>query len=119
MASKDTEPEALDFSDVVRDLGHGATNSQASKLLAELVNNCEATGGKGTFVLTLKVGANAGLAEVAASIKTTSPQPKLPPGTYYKTDGGRFVTEDPRQTKFSAKVLGLPRIRNTDDGGAS
>jgi hypothetical protein len=120
MASKDTEPEALDFSDVIRDLGHGATNSQASKLLAELVNACEETGGKGKITLTISVAANGGLAEIAATAKAMVPQPKLPGGTYFKTKTGGLVTEDPRQTSFGAKVLSMSPIkRNTDDGGAS
>lgn len=119
MASKDTEPEGLDFADVIRDLGHGATNTQASKLLAELVNACEATGGKGKLTLTISVNApGGGLAEIAATAKATVPQPKLPGGTYFKTKTGGLVTEDPRQTTFGAKVLAMPPIkRNTDDGG--
>lgn len=120
MASKDTEPEAMDFADVIRDLGHGATNTQASKLLADLVNACEATGGKGKLTLTISVSANAGLAEIAATAKATVPQPKLPGGTYFKTKTGGLVTEDPRQTTFGARVLSMPGIkRNPDDGGGA
>jgi hypothetical protein len=119
MAKPDAEPESLDFSDVIADLGHGAANKQASRLLADLVNACEETGGKGKLVLTISVAANGGLAEIAATAKATIPQPKLPGGTYFKTKTGGLVTEDPRQTTFGARVLTIPGIKRNDDGGAS
>ncbi len=109
--ANEPEPEALDFSDIIRDLGHGATNKQASRLLAELVNACEATGGKGKLTLTISVGAGGGLAEIAASAKATVPQPKLPGGTYYSTKTGALVTEDPRQGKLPLKSIAPTPIR--------
>lgn len=118
--AKDTEPEALDFADVIRDLGHGATNTQVSKLLADVTNACEETGGKGKIVLTISVETDGrGLASLAASAKATVPQPKLPGGTYYRTKTGGLVTEDPRQTTLGARILSIPGIKRPDDGGAS
>ncbi len=109
-----SDQDALDFADVIRDLGHGATNTQAGKLLAELLNACDANGGKGKIVLTISVSASKGLAEIAATAKATVPQPKLPGGTYFKTADGRLVTEDPRQAKLPLKILNMPPIKNGD-----
>lgn len=118
MAKEETNSGPLDFADLIRDLGHGATNKQASKLVAETISACAATGGKGKIVMTITIGAGDGLAELAASVKATLPQPKLPAGTYYTTKTGELVTEDPRQTTFGAKVLAMPSVkRNPDDGG--
>lgn len=104
-------PEPLEFAEVIRDLGHGATNRQASKLLAEAIQACAATGGKAKIVLTIGVGAGDGLAELAATCKATLPQPKLPSGSYYTTKGGGLVTEDPRQLKLSPKVIDAPGLK--------
>jgi len=115
---------ALDFADVLRDLGHGAANKQASRLIAELVKACTETGGKGTLTLTVKVGAADGLAELAVTAKATVPQPKLPGGSYFATKTGGLVTEDPRQGKLPLRAIPLAPLRklNRDDdegGGAS
>lgn len=110
--------EDFDFALWLQEFGHGATNRQAGEQLARVVAACRETGKAGTLVLTLKVGAADNLAELKASIKTTLPQPSLPSGSYYVTEKGALVTEDPRQLQLPKKVLDIAPIRNRDKGDA-
>ena len=107
----------FDFALWLQELGHGATNRQATEQLCKLVNACRETGKTGSLVITIKAGTSGGLAELSAAIKTTMPQPALPGGTYYVTEDGALVTEDPRQISMPAKILGPTPIRG--GGGAS
>lgn len=103
---KDNEdnPE-FDLADLIRDLGHGATNRLGSAKLADVLNACRLTGKKGRVTIDIAVAAGPdGIAEIRAAIKTTRPEAQLPGGAYYVTSEGALVTEDPRQTK-----LPLPR----------
>ncbi len=106
------EPEALDFADLMRDLGHGATNKQATKLIREAINACEATGGKAKITLTLSVSADKdnGLAEIAATAKATLPQGKLLSGTFHTKNDSLYV-ENPRQAKLPLKSMPPTPIR--------
>lgn len=119
-ASKEpAEPIPMDFADVIRDLGKGTANSQLSRMLTEVVQACRATGGKGKLVLTIAVGADDNMAELAITPKATLPHPKIPGGSFFTTKTGGLVTEDPRQLTLGAKVLSMPGIktRPPDDGG--
>lgn len=110
----------FDFAEMLKEFGHGAVNRQASKLLREIVKNCEATGKKGKMVITFAVGSAGGIAQLAADIKITRPEPALPGGAYYVTEDGGLVEEDPRQQKFPTRVIPMTPIkRDPDNGGAS
>ncbi len=115
--------EDFNFALWLEELGHGATNTRAGKLLREIVGACEATGKTGKLVLTLTVGAVGGLAEVRPTLKITKPDPALPGGSYFATEEGDLVTEDPRQGKLPLKAIPLAPLRklnrDDDDGGAS
>jgi hypothetical protein len=107
----------FDFASWLQEFGHGATNKQATGLLQKLISACQETGKAGSIVLTIKVGAVGALAELKASIKTTVPQPELPGGSYYVTEAGALVTEDPRQTSMPRVVLEPVPFRNRDNKG--
>lgn len=115
----DDERPELDLADVIRDLAHGATNKQGSGKLTELIKACQATGKKG--VLTLKLGIAVDpatkIAQLAAQISTTRPEPTLPGGMYYTTSEGGIVTEDPRQLKLPSVRLPDTKIVNINNGG--
>lgn len=117
-----TESE-FNFSAWLEELGHGATNARAGKLLREIVGACETTGKTGKLVLTLTVGAVGGLAEVRPTLKITKPDPALPGGSYFATEHGDLVTEDPRQGKLPLKAIPLAPLRklnrDDDEGGVS
>lgn len=100
-----TKTDDFDFATWLQEFGHGATNRQATELLRKLIPACQETGKAGSITLTIKVEAVAGLAELKASIKTTVPQSPLPGGSYYVTETGALVTEDPRQLSLPRKTL--------------
>jgi hypothetical protein len=107
------DDEDFDFSKFLEEFGHGATNKQASDRLRKLVKACQETGRKGNLVLRIEVAAGAGpgaLAELRASIKTTEPQPNLPGDTYYVTEDGALVTDDPRQQALPLKAIPINPI---------
>lgn len=118
MKNDDDDP-ALDLSDLIRDLGHGATNRLGSAKLADLLNACRATGKKGSMTIVIGVAAGQdGIAEVRASIKTTRPEPALPGGNYFVNKEGALVTEDPRQASLPLpKVVPPARVINIDSNG--
>lgn len=95
----------FDFAEWFQEFGHGSANKQATELLSKLIPACQETGKAGTLTLTIRVGAVGGLAELKASIKTTVPQSPLPGGSYYVTNTGALVTEDPRQLTLPRKTL--------------
>jgi hypothetical protein len=84
-----------------------------------VINACQSNGGKGTIALTIKVGAIDGLAELKATVKVTKPMPALPGGSYFVTEQGALVTEDPRQMTLPRKVLDIAPMRNRDKGDVS
>jgi hypothetical protein len=109
------QDDDFDFSKFLEEFGHGATNKQASDRLRKLVKACQETSRKGKMVITIEVAAGAGpgaLAELRASIKTTEPQPNLPGDTYYVTEDGSLVTDDPRQQELPMpKAIPLTSIK--------
>lgn len=112
------QPDPLGLADLIRDIGHGATNKLGTKKLAELLNACRATGKKGALTIQIGVAAGQdGIAELAINIKTSKPESKLPGGNYYLTDEGSLVTEDPKQLKLSPKVLDAPKVIHMQNGG--
>lgn len=118
--AKDNEDAALDLADLIRDLGHGATNRQGSAKLAELLNACRTTGKKGSMDMKLAISAGQdGIAEIRASIKSTKPEAVLPGSAYYVTAEGGLVTEDPRQLKLPVTKLGPQAVvpMHSNNGG--
>lgn len=102
----------FNFTDFLADFGHGATNQQAGQRIRSLVRACVEHGGKGKMTMTFDVKAGSdGLAEIKASIKTTEPQPGSASATYFATETGALVDEDPKQQSFPAKVLKPTPIR--------
>lgn len=100
------EDEQFDFAEWLAGFGLGATNRQLSKLLRETVVACEATGKKGSVTLKIAIGSASGIAQLAAEIKVKRPEPALPGGSYYVTESGGLVEDDPRQQKLP--VVSLP-----------
>ncbi len=116
----DDENPEFDLADLIRDIGHGATNRKGSTLLADLLKACQMTGKKGRLVLDFAISAGQdGIAEIRASLKTSKPEPPLPGGNYYVTKDGALVTEDPRQTALPLPkvVPNAPVIKMTPNGG--
>jgi len=114
-------PEALDLADLIRDIGHGATNRLGSGKLAELLQACQATGKKGGLTIQIAVAAGAdGIAEVAVAIKTSKPEAKLPGGSYYVNAEGKLVTEDPRQATLPLpRAVPAARVISIDNNGGN
>lgn len=101
------QEDDFDFADWLKEFGHGATNRQLGELLRETVAACRETGKKGsvTLRLAIDVGGADKIAAVAAECTAKRPHSSLPGGSYYVTEDGALVEEDPRQQKFPARVL--------------
>lgn len=84
-----------------------------------MIAACASTGKKGGITLKIVCGSAGGLAELRASVTVTKPEPALPGGTYYTTETGALVNEDPRQMKLPAKVIDVQPVRtiHSIDGG--
>lgn len=111
--NKPNTPEAdvFDFADFIKEFGHGAPNKQAGQRLQEIVQACTLTGRKGKLTMAIEVGAVGGIAELRCKISVTKPEPALPGGTYFATETGALVEEDPRQLKLPSKVLDVAPVR--------
>jgi hypothetical protein len=118
MKMNNTNPEGptFDFATFLSEFGHGSTNKQASEKLQEIVRACRETGQKGALTIKISIDTSGGgantLAELRCSLSVKKPEPSLPGSTYYVTDGGALVDEDPRQMKLPGKVLDLPNVRS-------
>jgi hypothetical protein len=117
MALTQTDEE-FDFAEWLQEFGCGATNRKLGQVLRETVAACRETGKKGSITLKISVGAGSEHAQLAADIKVTRPEPSLPGGSYYVREDGGLVEENPKQTKFPARVLEALPIKRSD-GGAS
>lgn len=119
MAKSDDDDPELDLADLIRDLGHGATNRLGSGKLADLITACRMTGKKGVMTIHIAVAAGQdGSAEVRAAIKTTRPEPALPGSSYFVTNDGQLVVEDPRQASLPlAKVFQPARVISITPNG--
>lgn len=104
----------FDFTEFLAEFGNGAINQQANERMRSLVRACITHKGKGKFTLTCDVKGGDGLVEIKASLKTTEPQPGSASATYYATDAGALVTENPRQTAMPARILKPTPIRGGD-----
>jgi len=115
----DEKNPALDLADVLRDLAHGAANRQGSAKLTELIQACKSTGKKGVLTIKLGIGVDpvTKIAQFAAAISTTRPEPTLPGGMYYVTNDGTLVTEDPRQLKMEVTQLPAQNVVSITNGG--
>lgn len=106
---EDDEAIGFNFAEWLKELGHGKLNKRLSRILPKLALACDkamVAGATGTIVLTLKVGAKGGMAEVKPIVKVTEPQPGVPGGVFYVGDSGELVDEDPRQLKLpTPKIL--------------
>lgn len=102
------------FAELLAEMSHGEVDRLATRKLREIIKACQETGKKGSVTVTLAIGSDPRLCEIAASIKTTKPEPKVPGQSYYTDEDGNLHEEDPRQQKFPAKVIdvnnGPPRI---------
>lgn len=67
----------FDFSEFVKEFGHGETNRRAGEVLKKLILACQEARATGSLVLTFKVGALDGLAELKAKIDVKLPQRAL------------------------------------------
>lgn len=103
--------EDFSFTDFLADFGHGATNQQLRERMQSLVRACTEHSGKGKLVLTFDVKGADGRAEIKASVKTTEPQPGSASATYFATETGALVTQDPKQTSIPARILEPTPIR--------
>lgn len=116
MSTTNPQGEDFNFADFLAEFGHGSTNRQASEKLKEIVQACRETGCKGSLTIKISVGTSGGggntLAELRAKITVTKPEASLPGSTYYVTDDGALVDEDPRQMKLPGKVLDMPPVRS-------
>ncbi len=111
---KNPETPEIQFSDLLAEIGHGATNRIATDRLKEIITACKITGKKGAITIRIDVGVSGGLAEMRASVKTTKPESALPGSTYFATDDGDLAHEDPRQTILPLKSIEAPptNLRN-------
>ena len=101
----DDDASDFDFAEWLKELGHGKLNRRLSKVLRRLTLACNqalVAGTAGTIVLTLKVGAKGGMAEIKPLVKVTEPQPGCPGGVFFVGDNGELLGEDPRQMKLPA-----------------
>lgn len=95
----------LNFSDLIREVGGGDTNTTATERLHEIVLACRETGKKGSITVKISIEISAtGVVEFHPAMKHSKPESPLLSGTYYATKGGEIVDEDPEQTE-------LPGIR--------
>lgn len=115
MSQHQNEPE-FDFAEWLKEFGHGAVNKQLGEKLREVIIACASTGKKGGVTLKIAAASLGGIAELRASVTVTKPEPALPGGSYYTTEKGVLVSDDPRQLKLPARVLDQPKIININEG---
>lgn len=112
----DPKYEDFDFSKWTAEFGHGVLNTQAGNALRKLMVACHDSRKKGKLTVTFEVAAVDGMAEIRAKIKVEVPQPGVPSGSYFLTETGALVTEDPKQLKLGGgKVLDMQPVRSIKD----
>ena len=112
---------ANDFAEFLTEFGHGAVNRELTTQLRELVAACSETGRKGSITLRINVKADGKMTAVGCDVKSAKPAPALPGEIFFATDDGGLTREDPRQTRFPARVLDVdaraPRVVKEHDRG--
>ena len=91
-------PEIRPFDQTLRDLSEGATNSELSEALWDLVQRVQDTGKAGSLTLTLAVGFDGnGRVQIKDEVKTKLPEFNRPTTAFFIDRDGNPSRRDPNQ----------------------
>lgn len=100
------DPTIRPFDQVLRELSEGATNSELSEALWDLVQRVQDTGKAGALTLTLAVGFDGyGRVQIKDEVKTKLPEFNRPTTAFFVDSTGNPSRRDPNQ----------PLLPNLDD----
>lgn len=100
------DPEIRPFDQVLRELGEGATNSELSEAMWDLVQRVQDTGKAGRLSLTLAVGFDGyGRIQVKDEVTVKLPEFNRPTTAFFVDGAGNPSRRDPHQ----------PALPNLDD----
>lgn len=86
------------FADLVAELGQGAFNDEATKLLGEVAERIRKFGGAGRLVITLALeDSGGGSIEIESSFRTKKPHAPIPKTRVWADEDGAILTADPNQ----------------------
>ena len=102
------DPEIRPFHEVLRDLGEGATDSELSEGLWDLVQRVQETGKAGSLHLTLSVGFDGqGRISTKDEVKVKLPEFNRPTTAFFIDGTGNPSRRDPNQPE----IPGVTHIR--------
>lgn len=94
MSTDDTR----DFAELAAELGHGAFNLEASRLLAEVVERIRRHGGTGNLTIRLNLeDVGGGAIEIDATFRTKKPHAPIPKTKVWSDEEGLILVTDPHQ----------------------
>lgn len=90
--------DTRNFHELAAELGEGAFNREATKLLQEVLERIRRHGGSGRLVITLGIeDAGGGSVEIDASFRTKKPHAPIPKTRVWADDEGAILARDPHQ----------------------
>jgi hypothetical protein len=113
-------PPPKTFTETISLLSDGEFDARATKLLQELSNAVETTGGAGKMTITLSIKKNNRIVIVKPTVKVTRPEPALDDTMFFVSPDGELCRDDPRQLKLpktgaAARVVSISKAEDKDD----
>ena len=99
-AAKKDGPPPTEVSELIESISGGEFNATASKKLAQLIEACEATGGSGQLVITLKVKKENRMLVIRPTFKGTLPELAVDSDMFYVDEHSRLTKNDPKQMRI-------------------
>lgn len=94
------------FTDILGDLGGGATLDQLTEHLAAVVSAVQETGRSGSLTLTLKIQKNGDYSVIITDdIKVKAPEPARAQALFFTDQGGTLHRKDPRQPDLPLRTV--------------
>lgn len=86
------------FAELAAELGAGAFDREATKLLSEVLERIRRHGGSGRLVITIGLeDVGGGSIEIDTTFRTKKPHAPIPKTKVWTDDEGTILTADPRQ----------------------
>ena len=95
------DPAIRPFDEVLRELGEGATNSELSEALWDLVQRVQDTGKAGSLSLSIAVGFDGhGRVQIKDEVKVKLPEHNRPTTAFFVDREGNASRRDPNQPEL-------------------
>lgn len=93
-----TSDDTRTFAELAAELGDGAFDREATKLLGEVLERIRRHGGSGRLVITIGLeDVGGGAIEVDATFRTKKPHAPIPKSKVWTDDEGTIISTDPHQ----------------------